>query len=58
MEDFIVYLLFREYVIHIAAAVQIFIKDETGRILTFISRGIVVNEKEYNLKIWNNFKKN
>lgn len=58
MEDFIVYLLFREYVIHIAAVVQTFIKDETGRILTFISRGIVVNEKEYNLKIWNNFKKN
>ena len=58
MEDFMVYLLFREYVINIAAVVQTFIKDETGRILTFISMGIAVNEKEYNLKIWNNFKKN
>ena len=58
MEDFMVYLLFREYVIHIAAVVQTFIKDETGRILTLISIWIAVNEKEYNLKICINFKKN
>ena len=46
-----------KYVIHIAAVVQTFIKDETRRILTLISIWIAVNEKEYNLKICINFKK-